>query len=128
MSASIWIINLVVLGAVLQADLGHRQITRLRLIRPLVIAAVIAAFWIRGIAWSGTGLWVEAAGVGAGIALGIAAGALMRVYTEAGRRYSYAWLPYALLWMMVVGPGCGSAMQPTTASGFRSAPGCSLTS
>jgi hypothetical protein len=104
MSASIWIINLVVLAAVLEADLGHRKITRFRLIRPLVIAAIIAAFWIKGVAWSGTGLWVEAAAIGTGIVLGIAAAALMRVYAgDDGRRYSYAWLPYALLWVAVVG-------------------------
>jgi len=104
MPASIWIINLVVLAAVLEADLGHRKITRSRLIRPLVIAAVIAAFWIKGVAWSGTGLWVEAAAIGTGIVLGTAAAALMRVYTETdGRRYSYAWIPYALLWLAVVG-------------------------
>ncbi len=104
MSASIWIINFVVLAAVLEADLGHRKITRSRLIRPLVIAAVIAAFWIKGVAWSGTGLWVEAAAIGTGIVLGVAAAALMRVYTETdGRRYSYAWIPYALLWVAVVG-------------------------
>jgi len=43
-SCPVWFINLVVLAAVLQADLGHRKITRMRLIRPLIIAAVIAAF------------------------------------------------------------------------------------
>jgi hypothetical protein len=104
MSASIWIINLVVLAAVLEADLGHRKITLRRLIRPLIIAAVVAAFWIKGVAWSGTGLWVEAAAIGTGIVLGIAAAALMRVYTETDDRpYSYAWIPYALLWVAVVG-------------------------
>jgi len=104
MSASIWIINLVVLAAVLEADLGHRKITRLRLIRPLVIAAIIAAFWISGVATSGTGLWVEAAGIGTGILLGLAAAALMRVYTAPNSHpYSYAWIPYALLWVVVVG-------------------------
>ena len=77
-TTSIWIINLVVLAAVLEADLGHRKITRFRLIRPLAIAAIIAAFWISGVATSGTGLWVEAAGIGTGILLGIAAAALMR--------------------------------------------------
>ena len=103
MSASIWIINLVVLAAVLEADLGHRKITRMRLIRPLIIAAVIAAFWISGIAGSGTGLWVELAGVGTGIVLGLVAAALMRVYVDGGRWYSYAAVPYALLWVAVVG-------------------------
>ena len=103
MSASIWIINLVVLAAVLEADLGHRKITRSRLIRPLIIAAVIAAFWISGIAGSGTGLWVELAGIGTGIVLGLVAAALMRVYADRGRPYSYAALPYALLWVVVVG-------------------------
>ena len=72
------------LAAVLEADLGHRKITRFRLTRPLVIAAVIAAFWIKGVAWSGTGLWMEAAGIGAGIVLGLAAAALMRVYAGDG--------------------------------------------
>ena len=103
-TTSIWIINLVVLAAVLQADLGHRKITRFRLIRPLAIAAVIAAFWISGVATSGTGLWVEAAGIGTGIVLGIAAAALMRVYAGSdGRPYSYAAIPYALLWVGVIG-------------------------
>jgi len=103
-TTSIWIINLVVLAAVLEADLGHRKVTRFRLIRPLVIAAVIAAFWISGVATSGTGLWVEAAGIGTGILLGIAAAALIRVYAGSdGRPYSYAAIPYALLWIAVVG-------------------------
>jgi hypothetical protein len=44
----------------------------MRLIRPLIIAAVVAAFWISGVAGSGTGLWVELAGVGTGIVLGLA--------------------------------------------------------
>jgi hypothetical protein len=71
---------------VLEADLGRRKITRFRLIRPLVIAAVIAAFWISGVATSGTGLWVEAADIGTGIVLRLAAAALMRVYTAGGGR------------------------------------------
>jgi hypothetical protein len=36
--------------------------------------------------------------------LGLAAAALMRVYADTdGRHWSYAWIPYALLWVAVVG-------------------------
>ena len=43
-SAGVWILNLVVLAAVLQADLGYRKITARGLLRPVIIAAVVAAF------------------------------------------------------------------------------------
>jgi hypothetical protein len=46
--ASVWIINLVVLTAVLEADLGRRRITWFRLARPLVLAGVIIAFTSKG--------------------------------------------------------------------------------
>ena len=77
-SVSVWIVNLVVLAVVLEADLGHK-ISRFRLIRPLVLGAVVAAFYIGGIVGTGTSLWLELGGVGAGIVLGLAASALMRV-------------------------------------------------
>ena len=54
-------------------------------------------------AGSGTGLWVELAGIGTGIVLGLVAAALMPVYTDDGRWYSYAAIPCALLWVAVVG-------------------------
>jgi hypothetical protein len=68
-----------VLAAVLEADLGYRKITARRLLRPVIIAAVVAAFWLRGASGSGNRLWLELAAVGAGILLGLVASALMRV-------------------------------------------------
>jgi hypothetical protein len=104
MSISVWIVNLVVLAVVLEADLGHKKITRFRLIRPLVLAAAVAVFYIGGIVGSGTSLWLELGGVGAGIVLGLAASALMRVYADADREpWSLAGPPYAALWIVVVG-------------------------
>jgi len=104
MSVSVWIVNLVVLAVVLEADLGHKKISRFRLIRPLVLGAVVAAFYIGGIVGTGTSLWLELGGVGAGIVLGLAASALMRVYADAGRKpWSLAGPAYAALWVAVVG-------------------------
>ena len=70
MLLSVWIINLVVLAAVLEADLGYRKITARRG-RPVIIAAVVAAFWVRGVSLSGNALWVELAAVGAWDRLGL---------------------------------------------------------
>ena len=104
MPASVWIVNLVVLAAVLQADLGYRKITTRRLLRPVVIAAVVAAFYLRGASGSGNGLWLELEAVGAGILLGLVASALMRVSVNPdGSAYSRAGVPYAVLWVAVVG-------------------------
>ena len=42
--------------------------------------------------------------MGTGVVLGVAAAALMQVYAgDDGRPCSYAWIPYALLWVVVVG-------------------------
>jgi hypothetical protein len=104
MPLSVWIINLVVLAAVLEADLGYRKITARRVLRPVIIAAVVAAFYVRGATVSGNGLWVELAAVGAGIVLGLAASAMMRVSVNPdGSAYSRAGAPYAVLWVVVVG-------------------------
>ena len=103
MPLSVWIVNLVVLAAVLEADLGYRKITTRRLLRPVIIAAVVAAF-LRGVSGSGNGLWVELAAVGTGIVLGLVADALIRVSVNRdGSAYSRAGVPYAVLWVVVVG-------------------------
>jgi hypothetical protein len=100
------VVNVLVLAAVLEADLGpHRKITRFRLLRPVLIAAFIVPVFLEKFTTHGGGLTVELAGVAAGLIGGLAALVLMRVYRsgKADKPVSSAGWGYALLWIGVIG-------------------------
>ena len=100
------IVNGVVLATVLASDLGPaRKIGRMRLLRPVVAAAVIIPLFIGRPATHGAGLVVELAGITAGLLGGLAAAALMRVRCSpgTGAPVSSAGWAYAAFWTVVVG-------------------------
>jgi hypothetical protein len=100
------IVNGIVLATVLATDYGSaRKINSMRLLRPVIAAAVIIPLFVDRPVSSGTGLIVEIAGVAAGLLCGLAAAALMGVYRspETGKPVSRAGLPYAALWTVIVG-------------------------
>ena len=100
------IINGVVLAIVLATDLGPaRKIGPLRLLRPVIAAAVVVPLFVSRPVTHGAGLAVEIAGVTAGLLGGLAAVALMGVYRspDTGRPVSQAGALYAILWIVVIG-------------------------
>jgi hypothetical protein len=100
------IINGAVLVTVLASDLGPaRKITRMRVLRPLIVAAAFIALFVDKPVTHGMGLVVEVAGVAAGVLGGLAVVALMGVKRSAqtGRPVSQAGAPYALLWTVIIG-------------------------
>lgn len=100
------IVNGVVLVTVLASDLGPaRTIGRMRILRPLIAAAVIIPLFVDKPVGRGTGLAIEIAGAAAGLLAGLAVAACMRVYRHpvTGRPVSRAGTGYAALWVLIIG-------------------------
>jgi hypothetical protein len=100
------IVNGAVLAAVLEADLGaHRKIGKMRIIRPLALAAGVVPLFLEAPATRGSGLVLEIVAVAAGIVCGIIAIAQMKIYRSpsTGKPVSRTSAPYALLWITVIG-------------------------
>jgi hypothetical protein len=100
------IVNGVVLATVLASDLGRaRKIGPLRLLRPVIAGAVIIPLFVDRPVSHGHGLWVEVAGVVAGLLGGLVATLLMGVYRSprTGKPVSRAGWSYAIFWTAVIG-------------------------
>ncbi|MBY8878931.1 hypothetical protein [Actinacidiphila acidipaludis] len=103
--AQAMVINATVLFAVLEADVGpHRKINAFRVLRPLLMAAAIVPIYLKAVTTHGTGLGLELTALLAGVATGLGAAALTRVYRSprTGRPVSAAGFGYAALWIVVV--------------------------
>jgi hypothetical protein len=106
MSASVLIVNLAVLVAVLESDLGTRKVGAFRVVRPLLMAMGIVPLFIQHPATAGSGEAIELALAGLGVLFGIFASTrLMRVgYDDSRRRVaSRAGVAYGVFWSAIIG-------------------------
>jgi hypothetical protein len=102
-----YLLNLVLLALVLRNGVGVRRLTVLRQVLPLVLALFL------GFAYAGlrpTGGLREITGAIAGVACGFAAAMLLKVRRSAdGRVVTSGGLPYAVVWVTVIGGRCALA-------------------
>ncbi len=106
MPTDVLIVNIAVLFAVLEADLGRRKISTFRILRPVLLAAGIIPLFIVHPATAGNGEVLEIALAALGAILGIAAAAgLMRVSFDgpSQQAVSTAGVAYGAFWALVIG-------------------------
>ena len=111
MPANVWILNLVVLGVVLEADLGRRKIGRFRVARPLLTAIAICPLFLDSVPTDRDDVALQAAGIVVGVLLGLAAHLFIAVgygpvKSRKGTRdraFSRAGVGYAAFWTVIYG-------------------------
>lgn len=103
--AQAMIVNAAVLASVLATDLGPaRKVGAMRILRPLIVAAIIVPLFAGSPGTHGMSLILEITGTVTGILAGLAAIALIRVYRspETGKPVSRAGWGYAILWTVII--------------------------
>jgi hypothetical protein len=104
MTTTMYLLNLGLLAFVLWANLGTRTVTRSRLALPVLLVIAAGAVFLRDVPTAGHDVALEATGIGAGVVLGLLAGALVRIERDrAGRLEMRAGAAYAALWVAVIG-------------------------
>ncbi len=117
MPANVWLLNLLVLGVLLEADLGRRKIGWFRLLRPLIATAVIVPSYLTSLPTTGNDVALQVAGAGVGVLLGLASHLFVSVgfgpprgkkgklklerKGRSGRPFSRAGFGYAAYWAVI---------------------------
>ena len=104
MSTSQLVLNVGLLVFVLGTNLGTRAVTGKRLLLPVGLVLVAGWFFLQDLPTTAGDTRLELAGALTGVALGVAAAALMPVRRDGtGRIVTTAGVGYAVLWIAVIG-------------------------
>jgi hypothetical protein len=130
MSLTLVIASLVIPVAVLLVDYGRRRLTTMRILRPFIATAIVVPFVMPSFDSGGRGLLLEAAGIGAGVLLGLLAGAAMRVERDSATSaaMTVAGAPYLAIWVAVALARLAFAYEAEHSAGFATALGGFLAS
>ncbi len=106
MPSSVWIINLVAFGVLMEADLGRRKIGWFRVGRPLLAAIAVVPLYLTALPTGGNNLALQAVGAGVGVILGAACHLFVSVRFDptkgkTGRAVSRAGFGYAAFWAVI---------------------------
>ena len=120
MSTSQLVLNAGLLVFVLGTNLGTRAVTGRRLLLPVVLVLVAGWFFLQDLPTTDGDTRLELAGALTGVALGVAAAALLPVRRDGtGRIVTTAGIGYAVLWLAVIGARIAFAY---SATGWASRP------
>src|SRR3954452_11099235 len=104
MTTAEWNLNCMPLGWGLLRNLGTRPVTRSTYLVPLAVVAVAAGIYLRDIPGGGNDHLLEVAGIGAGVAFGLAAAACTRLLRDgSGRLLARAGVAFAAVWIIAIG-------------------------
>ncbi|GAA2474956.1 hypothetical protein [Winogradskya humida] len=98
-----YVISLSILALMLFTGLGTHELTRSRIIRPLIIVAVVAAIYLKSFPTEGNDVPLVVIGGAAGVLLGVFSGLLVKVHRDpaTGRIMTTAGFGFAALWIAV---------------------------
>ena len=103
MSTTQYVLNFGLLAYILISNVGTHEVTRRRLLLPVLLVAVAGAVFLNDPPTAGNDVRLEMVGVAAGAVLGVLAGLLVRVRLVRGRVLATAGVAYAALWVAVIG-------------------------
>jgi len=125
---AIYLLSLGILAFVLKTGLGTRELNRRRFTLPLAVVAVVGWLYLRSIPTSAGDIKLITVIGAAGVLLGLAAGALMKVRPAAdGSLVTVAGASYAAIWIAAIASrllfayGASHWFAPQIASFSRSA-------